>query len=146
MGTPTLPFGKHKGQPLSEIPVRYLSWLCTRPELFEKTRTLVEAELDRRRMTLAKRVDDAAVLVAPSATVGELHSAKVRILDGDITRTKHGLRVAIREDLGDTPPKGSAYWLGNKRCSCRAADAPRCVHELAGSLWSALNPEENIND
>jgi len=44
----TMPWGKHKGKPLSEVPQDYLDWLTDR-ELTEEFKQDVRRELDRRR-------------------------------------------------------------------------------------------------
>lgn len=44
----TMPFGKHKGQPLAEVPTTYLRWLAGLDDLREPLRSAVHAELDRR--------------------------------------------------------------------------------------------------
>ncbi len=45
----TMPFGKHKGLPLTELPGGYLSWLAEKfSEFHEPFRSALEAELARR--------------------------------------------------------------------------------------------------
>jgi len=43
----TMPFGRHRGRPLSEIPADYLAWLCTL-DLREPLRSAVAEEVARR--------------------------------------------------------------------------------------------------
>jgi hypothetical protein len=43
-----LPFGKHKGRPLAEVPASYLSWLLAEVKLSSGLRCAVAAELTRR--------------------------------------------------------------------------------------------------
>jgi hypothetical protein len=43
-----MPFGKHKGQLLSELPLSYLLWLSELDDLREPLRSFVDAEMDRR--------------------------------------------------------------------------------------------------
>jgi hypothetical protein len=45
---PTMPFGKHRGQPLSALPAHYLGWLSRLPDLAEPLASQVTAELQRR--------------------------------------------------------------------------------------------------
>jgi Putative quorum-sensing-regulated virulence factor len=52
-----MPFGKHKGRPISALPTGYLCWLTTLDDLKWYLREAVEAELERR--PDARRVDDA---------------------------------------------------------------------------------------
>lgn len=44
----TMPFGKHKGQPLAEVPTDYLRWLTGLDDLREPLYSAAHAELDRR--------------------------------------------------------------------------------------------------
>ena len=43
-----MPFGKYKGEPLSEIPTEYLDWLLGSDNLYESTKEQIEDKLDRR--------------------------------------------------------------------------------------------------
>lgn len=43
-----LPFGKHKGQLLSEVPVKYLMWLQSDVDMDEKLAYAVDQELKKR--------------------------------------------------------------------------------------------------
>ncbi len=43
-----MPFGRHRGQPLEEIPLDYLRWLHDSCDLREPLRSGVEVELDAR--------------------------------------------------------------------------------------------------
>ena len=44
----TMPFGKHKGVAITELPDNYLDWLLTSCELKGSLRTSLEAEFERR--------------------------------------------------------------------------------------------------
>jgi hypothetical protein len=46
-----MPFGKHKGRPLAELPDGYLRWLAGLATLREPLRTAVYRESERRRYT-----------------------------------------------------------------------------------------------
>jgi hypothetical protein len=61
--TQTLPFGKHKGQPLSSVPGSYLWWLLEDCDsLSDDLRVVIEVEL-RSRLSPAPRVGvDATVI------------------------------------------------------------------------------------
>jgi hypothetical protein len=48
MTTTTLPFGRHKGQPLPSVPMDYLRWLAENAKLSSGLRTAVVAELQSR--------------------------------------------------------------------------------------------------
>jgi hypothetical protein len=39
----TLPFGRHKGKRLDEVPAHYLTWLLDLPDLYPATRAAIEA-------------------------------------------------------------------------------------------------------
>ena len=43
-----MPFGKHKGKSLCEVPADYLLWLGSLPDLRDELREAVKEELDRR--------------------------------------------------------------------------------------------------
>jgi hypothetical protein len=43
-----MPFGRHRGERLSQVPDGYLVWLADRPNLREPLRTYLEEELERR--------------------------------------------------------------------------------------------------
>jgi len=65
--------------------------------------------------------------------------ALTRLRDGDVSSTRHGIRVEVRPDLEDYRPSGaSAYWPrwnsdGYPHCACRDASAyGPCSH-----LWAA---------
>jgi hypothetical protein len=47
----TLPFGKHKGRPLPDVPTSYLTWLAREAKLSSGLRAAVEGELQRRGVT-----------------------------------------------------------------------------------------------
>jgi hypothetical protein len=50
----TMPFGKHAGKPLSELPSGYLRWLAEPDRLatlYPNTRAAVAAEVERRQAT-----------------------------------------------------------------------------------------------
>jgi hypothetical protein len=44
----TLPFGKHRGQPLPDVPTAYLDWALREVKLSANLRAAVAAELQRR--------------------------------------------------------------------------------------------------
>jgi uncharacterized protein (DUF3820 family) len=44
----TMPYGKHKGQPFSELEEEYISWLLEQSYLRDELRGCLEAELDAR--------------------------------------------------------------------------------------------------
>jgi Putative quorum-sensing-regulated virulence factor len=56
-GWPRMPFGRHKGRPISALPTGYLCWLTTLEDLKWHLREAVEAEL-RRRPDAVERDDD----------------------------------------------------------------------------------------
>ncbi len=43
-----MPFGKHRGRPIEDIPTGYLKWLLT-IDLYDDLRDAVEEELEMRR-------------------------------------------------------------------------------------------------
>ena len=43
-----MPFGKHKGKVLADVPKSYLEWFCRQPEVFTDLGDAMEDELDRR--------------------------------------------------------------------------------------------------
>src|SRR5262249_8958989 len=47
----TFPFGKHKGRPLADVPLDYLTWLVEQGTLYDPLKSAVGAELDRRAAT-----------------------------------------------------------------------------------------------
>jgi exodeoxyribonuclease X len=49
-----MPFGKHKGQPLSEVPIDYIWWLNDK-NLRDPLRSALNAELERRDSKKRKR-------------------------------------------------------------------------------------------
>jgi hypothetical protein len=53
----TLPFGKHKGQPLPEVPTDYLCWLAREAKLSSGLRAAVVAELAGRGVSAPERVE-----------------------------------------------------------------------------------------
>jgi len=46
--TPCMPFGKHRGLPITEIPHSYLQWLAGLHNLYEPLHSAVQDELGRR--------------------------------------------------------------------------------------------------
>ena len=46
--TPTMPFGKYRGQPISEIPADYLQWLEPQKFVFPQLREVIKKELAER--------------------------------------------------------------------------------------------------
>lgn len=64
-----MPFGKHKGRPLSELPEQYLLWLASLDDLRPPLRLAVDSEVRRREAASAatprrERLDDAATEAA----------------------------------------------------------------------------------
>jgi hypothetical protein len=53
-----MPFGKHKGRPISALPTGYLCWLTTLEDLKWYLREAVEAELRRRPDAVEQDDDD----------------------------------------------------------------------------------------
>jgi uncharacterized protein (DUF3820 family) len=53
----TMPFGKHRGKPLSEVPRNYLAFVLDWPELWPDTRLIVLAELRRRGLPFGRFKD-----------------------------------------------------------------------------------------
>jgi uncharacterized protein (DUF3820 family) len=51
----TMPFGKHRGKPLSEVPRPYLEYLATWDQLWPDTRAQVLDELRRRGLPFSRR-------------------------------------------------------------------------------------------
>lgn len=49
-----MPFGKHRGRPIEDIPTAYLKWLLT-IELYDVLRNAVEEELELRREGFDRR-------------------------------------------------------------------------------------------
>jgi hypothetical protein len=43
-----VPFGKHKGQPIAEVPADYLMWMLSLANLSPDLRTAIKADLVRR--------------------------------------------------------------------------------------------------
>ena len=52
----TMPFGKHRGEPLRSLPDDYLQWLARSVELREPLRSAVYDEIDRRRAHQPRRI------------------------------------------------------------------------------------------
>ena len=52
-----MPFGKHKGQLLSEIPADYLEWLLSLDHIRNPLRGVVEQELELRAEEAARAID-----------------------------------------------------------------------------------------
>ena len=44
----TMPFGKHRGEPISDLPSDYLFWLASLPDLRRPLKYAIEAEVNRR--------------------------------------------------------------------------------------------------
>ncbi len=58
-----------------------------------------------------------------------------RIEHGDVTDTRFGTRVALREDLQDNRGRAKAYWPDNGGCKCyRKKSTGQCSHEVAAKL------------
>jgi exodeoxyribonuclease X len=43
-----MPFGKHRGKPIKELPNDYLTWILENLEMRKSLRTVLEAEYERR--------------------------------------------------------------------------------------------------
>jgi len=48
MADPQIPFGKHRGEHVSECPTDYLDWLLGQDWLYEDLREAIEADLEGR--------------------------------------------------------------------------------------------------
>jgi hypothetical protein len=55
----TMPFGKHKGTPLSELPIDYIWWLNGK-DIRDPLRSALDAEIERRENKKRKRAAVAA--------------------------------------------------------------------------------------
>jgi hypothetical protein len=60
-----MPFGKHRGQPLTDIPTSYLAWAVRTCDLSEWLREAVVAELKRRGVRCGDPASDAPPAAAP---------------------------------------------------------------------------------
>lgn len=83
-----------------------------------------------------------------------INEAIARLESGDLSMTKHGLRVQVRRDLGDNRSKSgaAAYWpkLNDDGrpygCQCHDARATRrCSHLLASRLFLAWRNEAGLD-
>ena len=61
-----MPFGKHRGKVLGEIPLGYLKWLHDLPELREPLKTNLLNELKRRRNLRAQQLEEDGPLGIPA--------------------------------------------------------------------------------
>jgi hypothetical protein len=60
-----------------------------------------------------------------------------RLSNGDVSETKYGIRVAVREDLGDDRVEAAAYWPANRACLCYSRKSRGyCSHELAVAIFT----------
>jgi len=59
-----------------------------------------------------------------------------RLEHGDVKITQYGVRVALREDLGDDRVSANAYWPeGRRHCLCfYHKQNGQCSHELAAMM------------
>lgn len=67
----TMPFGKHQGEDIADIPTGYLRWLRDNVDLFGELADAVEAELDSRlfsRPDASRRGRESAGLTIPVST------------------------------------------------------------------------------
>ncbi len=71
-----------------------------------------------------------------------------RLANGDVTDTQYGVRVALREDLGDDRISAGAYWPrvgeeyeARRRCLCRSMKSRGfCSHDLAARILRYTEP------
>jgi hypothetical protein len=66
MNTHVLPFGRHRGEPLSSVPTDYLAWLARTVPLSSGLRGAVAAELQRRGVPCSRRAASPAAASPPS--------------------------------------------------------------------------------
>lgn len=97
----TMPFGRYKNTPITDLPTDYLRWLADLPDLREPLASEVEAEVHRRRelpeAAEPVQVDDAERWVEP--TPGECWQITVRAEGAGPTlaqRVKRFLKSALR--------------------------------------------------
>ena len=58
-----MPFGKHEGKEIGDVPGDYLTWLSANADLEDDAQFAVECELDRRRRIQLARYDELWKLV-----------------------------------------------------------------------------------
>ena len=46
-----MPFGKHKGTPVADVPTDYLEWLASKDDFKDPLKSVVDAELQKRKTT-----------------------------------------------------------------------------------------------
>ena len=75
----------------------------------------------------------------PSIPESLLRLALNRLRNGDVKDTAYGVRVALREDLGDnrSASGATAYWP-ERRCMCRHRHEVNCSHRVAAKLFRAV--------
>ena len=65
-----------------------------------------------------------------------------RLAHGDVLRTRYGVRVQVRQDLGDdrTASRSEAYWpWAASGCRCWSMKTRgRCSHDLAARLFAEM--------
>jgi hypothetical protein len=64
--------------------------------------------------------------------------AIARLINGDVTQTAYGVRVAVNESLDDdrSASGATAYWPQRKPCLCRSKKMRgECSHECAVELF-----------
>jgi hypothetical protein len=54
--TDAMPFGKHKGEPMQDVPARYLRWLWTEGEIKDYSKTIPEHDIDKQRLWILEKV------------------------------------------------------------------------------------------
>jgi hypothetical protein len=66
--------------------------------------------------------------------------AFIRLMSGDVTKTRYGWRVSLRHDLDDHRGEAKAYWPEQNACCLCWSRKSRgyCSHELAVKLAKEL--------
>jgi hypothetical protein len=107
-----LPFGKHKGAAISEVPGGYLDWLAD-PERIETwypdTRDAIKREVERRKQAVpeageAVTIDAEALIVAGARALRQKYA-------GDVEAQRTIARVAGQVRALLAPPTPTPRWL-----------------------------------